>query len=170
MICAEKRLRPLAILIWMSVALEGCDPGYSIGVRADLARPLDPQCIENTLRKVEGITEVTVHKSEPRKVWYLFKGVRDEQYPDQMLFESSEGGGVLVQHQVDDGHTLFRAHSDTLHPKPPDEYIQKALELDARVGAQVALACKAEYIAGGEFRCFPDSVRCREIVLNQAHK
>ena len=142
----------------------------SIGVRADLARPLEPQCMENTLRKLEGIAEVTVHKSEPGKVWSLFKGVREEQYPDQMSFESSEGGGVLVQHQVDDGHIIFRAHSDTLHPKPSDEYIQKALELDVQVGAQVALACKATYVAGGEFRCFPDSARCREVLGNQASK
>ena len=122
------------------------------------------------IAKLEGIEQVTVHKSEPRRVWSLFDGVRDEQYPDQILFKSGEGGGVLVQHKVDDGHTIFIAHSKRLGLKPPEDYIQKALELDARMGARVAQACKATYIAGGEFRFFPDSVRCRETLLNQAHK
>jgi hypothetical protein len=166
----EKRRGYLAILIWMSAILQGCDPIYSINVRADLVSPLEPQCIEDTLRKLEGIEQVTVHKSEPRKVWSLFKGIRDEQYPDQILFQSPEVGGVLVQHQVDDGHTILYVNSNKLGPKPPEDYIQKALELDARVGIQVAHACKATYIAGGEFKCFPDSVRCRETLLHQSYK
>lgn len=160
----------LCILVWACAPLQGCDPIYSVGVRANLSNPLEPQCIEDTLRKLEGIEQVTVHKSDPRKVWSLSKGVRTEQYPDQFLFKSREVGGTIVQHQDDDGYTILGAGTSWLGPKPPEDQMERALEFNARVGSQIAQACKARFRTGGEFRCSPDLARCRETILDHAQK
>jgi hypothetical protein len=52
--------------------LQGSDPGYySIWVRANLAEPLEEQCIEDTMQKLKGLDRVMIYKSEPHKVWLV---------------------------------------------------------------------------------------------------
>jgi hypothetical protein len=158
----------IAMLVFVWLACHGCDPGYWLGVRADLKEPMSPQYIENTLRKLPRIDRVTVYTSESRHSYYLPEASVVRQPPDQYIFEAGDDKGMITQFQKEDGRTSFLAGLNGMGP--PEEKMETMQVFNARIATQVARACHVTYVDDGRFICTPDRVRCREALGDQTSK
>jgi hypothetical protein len=83
----------IAILFSVFLHVQGCDPGYWVGVRANLKEPISPECIENTLHALPEIDKLMIQKSDPRDAWYLPRTSMVQQPPDQYMFEAGDDKG-----------------------------------------------------------------------------
>jgi hypothetical protein len=167
----HRSIARIGILLWVGIAFQGCDPGYWVGVRANLKEPISPECIEHTLRKLPEIDRVTIYESQPRDAWYLPQASRVEQSPNQYMFEAGQEKGLITQFQKQEGATSFLAGVNGLGMTPPQDKIDTMQLFNARIAIQVARACNARYLDDGRFMCLPDTVRCREALQkSQASK
>ena len=160
----------IGTLFSMLSILQGCDPGYSVWVRANLAEPLEQQCIDDAMHKLDGLEGVAISKSEPYKVWTQFQGTRTVQARTQYVFYSQDGRGILEQREDEKGQTVLGAGTAGVGAKPPQENLERIQAFSARMVSQVAQACKAKYSDRDGFKCHPDSTPCREALLDQASK
>lgn len=152
---------PTGIAILFSVSLsQGCDPGYWVGVRANLKEPISPECIENTLRKLPEIDKLTIQKSDPRDAWYLPRTSMVQQPPDQYMIEAGDDKGVITQFEKQEGRTTFLAGVNGMGPA--QERMEDMQLFNARIAIQVAQACHARLLDDIGFLCTPDRLRCRE--------
>src|SRR5687767_3983606 len=123
----------ITIAILFCFSFQGCDPGYWVGVRANLKEPVSPACIENTLRKLPEIDRVTVSKSDVADAWYLPQTSSVKQSPDQYMFEAGEQKGMITQFQKE-GRTSFLAGINGMGPS--QETMESMQVFNARVARQ----------------------------------
>jgi len=158
----------LLLSAWMT--FQGCDPGYWVGVRADLKEPLSPACIEDTLHTLPEIDRITVSKSAPGDAPYLPEASRPEQVPDQYMFEAGQKKGLITQFQKQEGGTNFLVGVDATGVTPSDEQVEQIQRFNARIAVEVAQTCNARFLDDSRFMCFPDRVGCRQALRMQMSK
>jgi hypothetical protein len=158
----------IAILFSVFLHVQGCDPGYWVGVRANLKEPISPECIENTLRALPEIDKLMIQKSDPRDAWYLPRTSMVQQPPDQYMFEAGDDKGVITQFEKQEGRTSFLAGVNGMGPA--EERMEDMQLFNARIAIQVARACNARFLDDTGFLCTPDRLRCREALMSQTVK
>lgn len=164
-------LRPtIGLLFSVWITLQGCDPGYWVGVRANLKEPLSPGCIEDALHKLPEIDRITVYKAAPRDATYLLETSKPEQVPDQYMFEAGQEKGLITQFQKQEGRTSFLAGIDATGVTPSEEQAERIQRFNARIAVQVAQRCNARFLDDSRFMCFPDRAGCRLALQMQMSK
>jgi hypothetical protein len=160
----QRHLQGAGVLCFLSITLQGCDPGHWVGVRAELKEPLSPKCIENTLHKLPEIDKVAISTSpspDPES-----RG----RTPAQFTYEAGHGKGLITQFQKQEGRTSFLAGVDALTVMPSEDETERIQAFNARIAIQVAEACHARFLDESRFICFPDRPRCRQVIQNQVRK
>jgi hypothetical protein len=152
-------------LVW--ITFQGCDPGYWVGVRANLMQPLSPECIEETLHQLPELDRISVHKSGSSNTTYLREASRPEQVPDEYIFEAGQQKGLITQFQKQEGRTSFLAGVDAVGVTSEDQ-VERIQRFNARIASQVARTCHAKFFDDSRFMCFPDRMGCREALRSQA--
>lgn len=147
--------------VWLT--FQGCDPGYWVGVRANLKEPLSPVCIEETLHKLPEIDRIAISKSEPRDATYLRDPSRPEQVPAQYMFGAGPDKGLITQFKTQQGRTGFLAGVDATGVTAEDQ-VERIQLFNARIAVQVARQCNARFLDNTAFLCTPDRAMCREAV------
>lgn len=143
------------IPLLLFVFSQGCDPVYSVGMHAYLVESIEPRCIEDTLRNLKEIEEVSIHRFEPVKSWSLYEGVTVEQYPDQYQFRSHENRGVIVQFRDKEDRISLFSGTTWVGSKPAQDEMDTTQAFDSRIVLKVAQACRARYSGSAGFRCDP---------------
>jgi hypothetical protein len=130
-----------------------------VGVRANLKEPISPTCIEDALRKLEGIDRIAIQKSDLPSTWNL--SARNEKFPDQYMFEGGPLKGMITQFEKE-GRTTFLVGVNGTGLTPPKDTVENMQLFNAHIAVQVAQKCNARYSDDGYFICSPDTARCRE--------
>jgi hypothetical protein len=161
----------IGLFFSISITLQGCDPGYWVGVRANLKEPVSPECIEDTLHKLPEIDRVTIYQSEARDSLHLRDvSIRDaspERVPDQFIYEGGDEKGLITQFQKAGEPTTFLAGVDALGMAAEEGEVERIQRFNARIAIQVAQACNARFMDDNRFLCFPDRAACRQAVQNE---
>ena len=152
----------LAVLLACSL---GCDPIHSVGVHGIISKPIDRDCILQSLQNEDEIANVSVYEAVSRKVWNFRDGVHEVITPVQYGVESGKTvggykiGAVVVQWQ--DKQELAHLSSETswmgLEPRP--EVFQKQARLfNVYLARRISQFCNAKFVDG--LKCGPESKSC----------
>jgi len=158
--------RPIP-LVFASVLLASCSPVYSIGVQGALSQPMNVECILNAAQTTEGVQQVLVHQTEPRKGGGIVQATEDKiDPPTAYLVEAIDQNAQIEQTSLKNGQVSFWVGRHGVGVMPSLHTIDVEQAFHARLASHIADVCKASYSGNAGMTCVPDSESCHKLLAN----